>query len=54
MRSLPIAALAAAWLSVPAPAAGRGLPWLEDDYGRALAQARARQVPIVVDVWTPW
>jgi len=30
------------------------LPFIEDDYGRALAEARARKVPLVVEVWAPW
>jgi hypothetical protein len=27
---------------------------VQDDYGEALAQARRRHVPVVVDVWAPW
>jgi hypothetical protein len=27
---------------------------VQDDYAEALAQARRRHVPIVVDVWAPW
>jgi hypothetical protein len=53
MRSLLLAALGAVPLLAPVRAAA-GLPWLEDDYGHALSQARARKVPIVVDVWAPW
>lgn len=34
--------------------APKSLPFVEDDYARALAQARARNVPLVVDVWAPW
>jgi len=30
------------------------LPFIEDDYGRALAEAKARQVPLFVDAWAPW
>jgi len=30
------------------------LPWIEDDYARAAAQARARHVPLFVEVWAPW
>jgi hypothetical protein len=38
-----------------APAASRAvLPWVEDDYSKALAQARARNVPIFVEAWAPW
>lgn len=51
MRPL-LAALALA-LALPA-AAAPGLPFVADDYPRALADARARNVPLVVDVWAPW
>jgi hypothetical protein len=50
MRSL-VAALA---LAAALPAAAGGLPFVSDDYPRALADARARGVPLVVDVWAPW
>jgi hypothetical protein len=30
------------------------LPWVEDDYSKALAQARAKNVPIFVEAWAPW
>jgi len=53
MRALTLAALVAATLPGAASAAA-GVPWIHDDYARALAEARARQVPIVVDVWAPW
>ncbi len=39
--------------AAPATAAGT-LPFIPDDYARALADARARNVPLVVDVWAPW
>ena len=52
MHSL-LAALALA-LASQATAAPRGLPFVADDYARALADARARNVPLVVDVWAPW
>jgi len=50
MSLLLAALLAAAPAAAPAP----GLPWIEDDWGRALAEARARDLPLVVDVWAPW
>jgi thiol:disulfide interchange protein len=28
--------------------------FVEDDYARALAEARARHVPIFVDAWATW
>jgi len=30
------------------------LRWMHDDYDRALACARARRVPLMVDMWAPW
>jgi hypothetical protein len=30
------------------------LPWVADDYGKALADAKARHVPLFVEVWAPW
>ena len=30
------------------------LPFIEDDYAQALAQARAKHVPIFVEAWAPW
>lgn len=35
-----------------APAAGPAR--VQNDWAAALAQARARQVPIFVDAWAPW
>src|SRR5687767_6303047 len=34
--------------------AKQGLPWIVDDYDRALAEARARKVPLFVETWAPW
>ena len=30
------------------------LPFIEDDYTRAVAEARARKVPLFVESWAPW
>jgi hypothetical protein len=30
------------------------LPFIEDDFQKALAQAKQRSVPLFVDVWAPW
>jgi hypothetical protein len=30
------------------------LPFIEDDYPRALAQARANKLPLFVEAWAPW
>jgi hypothetical protein len=33
---------------------GAALPFVEDDYAKALADARSRQVPLFVEAWAPW
>ena len=33
-------------------AAGPG--WISDDWPKALAEAKARKVPVFVDTWAPW
>ena len=30
------------------------LPFINDDFTRAQAEARSRHVPLFVDVWAPW
>lgn len=48
----------AALLLALAPAAGTAhrtaLPFIEDDYGKALAEAKARNLPLFVEMWAPW
>ena len=34
-----------------APAA---LPFIQDDYSRALAEARQRKLPLFIETWAPW
>ena len=52
---LLLAALAgAAALYADAPAAKPAVPFIEDDYARALSEARAKKVPIFVENWAPW
>jgi len=48
---LSIALAAVPVLSASAAPAGG---WIADDYARALAEAKARHVPIFVDAWAPW
>ncbi len=45
------AAVALAIATSPAEAAPRRI---EDDYARALAEAKKLGVPILVDAWAPW
>jgi hypothetical protein len=30
------------------------LPFVEDDYARALVEARSRRLPLFVEAWAPW
>lgn len=30
------------------------LPFIEDDYPRAIAEAKAKKLPIFADCWTAW
>jgi hypothetical protein len=41
-------------LSALALAAAAHLPFIEDDYARALATARAQNKPIFIEAWAPW
>ena len=49
MRKLLIAALLVA-TALPTAA----LPFIENDYTKALARAKAKNLPIFVDAWAPW
>ena len=39
---------------VSASAPREVLPFIADDYPRALDEARARKLPIFVEAWAPW
>lgn len=39
---------------VLATAAAFHLPWIENDYAKALAVARAQKKPIFIEAWAPW
>jgi inner membrane protein len=53
-RSATLALTGALAIVSASPAASKEvLPWV-DDYGKAVAQARARNVPIFVEAWAPW
>ena len=36
------------------PGAKPALPFISNDYPKALAQARAREVPLFIESWAPW
>ena len=48
-RLLPLALLMLTALSARAD-----LPFIENDYMKAIAQARAKNVPLFVEAWAPW
>jgi hypothetical protein len=42
-------------LLLAAPAfAKEVLPFIDNDYAKALAQAKKKNVPIFADAWAPW
>ncbi len=55
---LVVGLLACTAARTPAPEAARHegpvLPFIEDDYARALAEAKTKGVPLFVDTWAPW
>ena len=52
MRKIVIALLLAA-TAIPA-SAKEVLPFIENDYTKAIAQARTKNLPLFVDAWAPW
>ncbi|MFI5180418.1 MAG: hypothetical protein ACHQPI_03410 [Thermoanaerobaculia bacterium] len=46
------AALAAALFAAPAPR--EVLPFIADDYPKALAAAKSAKKPIFLEAWAPW
>ena len=54
-RLIPLVfASSSALAAAPAPSGKPVLPWIADDYGKALAEARSRKVPIFAEAWAPW
>ncbi|HKB70534.1 MAG TPA: hypothetical protein VKH46_06780 [Thermoanaerobaculia bacterium] len=57
MKVFPVVAvlaLAAAPLAAANAEPKAALPFIENDYGKALSQARAKKLPIFADAWAPW
>ena len=52
----PAAHAAPAKASKPAssPAWKPVVPFIEDDFGRALALAKSRKLPVFIEGWAPW
>jgi hypothetical protein len=57
-RLTPLALLLGLAAAAPATAADRGdarpLPFIADDYAKALGEARARALPLFIEAWAPW
>ena len=53
MKKLSIFALFVLCVA-PVAVATAGLPFIQDNYGAALSEAKQRNVPIFVEVWAPW
>jgi hypothetical protein len=47
-------AILAALLAAPAPSLEEVLPFIADDYPKALALARTEKKPIFLETWAPW
>ncbi len=42
-------------LAAPVVAYGKEvLPFIDNDYAKAVARAKAKNVPIFADAWAPW
>ncbi len=52
--ALSALAVMAAAAVAPLAAETSVFPWIEDDYARALSEARAKQRPIFAEAWAPW
>jgi hypothetical protein len=52
--SMPLMLLVLAFSTFTVRAAETRLPFVEDDYAKALGEARQRKLPVFVDVWAPW
>ena len=40
--------------AVPPAGSKPVLSWIDDDYAKARAEARARKLPIFIESWAPW
>ena len=54
MIAIVPAALALALAASPPVEVERVLPFIADEYPKALAEARAQRLPIFIEAWAPW
>ncbi|MFZ2490250.1 MAG: hypothetical protein WA208_02075 [Thermoanaerobaculia bacterium] len=43
-----------ALLILTSAASANSLPFIEDDYAKAITRAKANNVPVFVEAWAPW
>ena len=36
------------------PAGSKALAFVDDDYAKALSEARAKKLPLFIEAWAPW
>ena len=46
--------LASLLLVASAAQAKEVLPWIENDYTKAIARAKSADLPVFVEAWAPW
>jgi hypothetical protein len=51
---LALALLAAAAVARGAEGLDKALPFVADDYAKALGEARAQKLPLFIEAWAPW
>ena len=54
LSALVLLSTAASALGAGATSHSGRLPFVDDDYARAIRDARARGVPVFVEAWAPW
>ncbi len=51
---LALALLAAPAVAAAAEGLDKTLPFVSDDYAKALGEARAQKLPLFIEAWAPW
>ena len=51
---LALALLAAPAVARVAEGLDKALPFIVDDYAKALGEARAQKLPLFIEAWAPW
>jgi endonuclease YncB( thermonuclease family) len=49
-----LALLVASGAAAAAAELEKALPFIADDYAKALAEARAQKLPLFIEAWAPW